>query len=116
MARVGRFSTTSSLECDWFIAAGNLLFLSGQQLLGCDTVDSACNGVFVDNGFVVAENDPCTEASYSYITIKGIGKASSCTVDRPGKCRGIRQTGPSFQSCSSGVLTASSTILTNSSE
>ena len=62
------FSSTTSLECDWFIAAGNLLPLSGQQLLGCDTDDSACNGVFVDNGFAFAEkNDLCTEVSYSCI-------------------------------------------------
>ena len=40
-----------------FIAAGNLLPLSGQQLLGCDTDDSACNGVFVDNGFAFAEKN-----------------------------------------------------------
>ena len=83
MARVGRFRPRVLSN-----VTGS--FLSGQQLLGCDTVDSACNGVFVDNGFVVAENDPCTEASYIYITIKGVGKASSCTVDRPGKCRGIQ--------------------------
>ena len=62
------FSNTTSFECDWFIAAGNLLPFSGQQLLGCDTDDSACDGVFVDNGFAFAEkNDLCTEVSYSCI-------------------------------------------------
>ena len=77
MARVGRFRPRVLSN-----VTGS--FSSEQKLVNCDTVDSACNSVFVDNGFVVAEYDPCTEASYMYITIKGIGKASSCTVDRPG--------------------------------
>ena len=50
-------STTSSLEGDWFIAAGTLLPLSGQQLLGCDNLDSTCDGVFMVNGFAFAEKN-----------------------------------------------------------
>ena len=55
---------------------------SEEQLLGCDTVDSACSGVFVDNGFAFAEKrDLYTEAKYSHTTTKGTCKDSSCTVD-----------------------------------
>ena len=49
------FSTTSSLEGDWFITNDNLSHLSEQQLIGCDTVDSACNGGLMDNDFPFAE-------------------------------------------------------------
>jgi len=75
------FSTTGSLEGAWSIATGNLLTLSEQQLVDCDTVDSACNGGLMDNGFAFAEkNAMCTEASYSYTGTKGTCSASSCTV------------------------------------
>ena len=47
-----------------------------------DTVDSACDGGFVVNGFAFAEkNGPCTEASYSCISAKGTCKDSCCTAD-----------------------------------
>ena len=73
------------------VTGQQLAVFEGQRLFCCNTVDSARSGVFVDNGFAFAErNGLCTEASYSYITTKGTGKASSCTVDRPGKCRGIQ--------------------------
>ena len=50
--------------------------------MGCDTVGSACNGGFVDNGFAFAEkNGLCSDASYSYTTTKGACKDSCCTVD-----------------------------------
>jgi len=75
------FSTTGSLEGAWFIATGDLSPLSEQQLVDCDTVDSACNGGLMDNGFAFAEkNAMCTEESYSYTGTKGTCSASSCTV------------------------------------
>ena len=81
VARVGRFRTTGSLEGDGFITNDNLSHLSGQQLMGCDTVDSACNGGLMDNDFAFAEkNGLRTETSYSYTTIKGTCDASSCIV------------------------------------
>ena len=41
---------TSFFECDWFITVRNLSLSSKQQLVDCDTVDSASNGDLVDNG------------------------------------------------------------------
>ena len=82
MARVGPFSTTSSLEGDWFITNDNLSYSSERQLVGYDTVDLSCDGGFVDNGTAFGEkNGLCMEASYSYITTKGTCQDSSCTVD-----------------------------------
>ena len=76
------FSTTSSLEGDWFVTNDNLSHLSEQHLLGYDTVDSACDGGSMDNGFAFAEkHDLCAEASYSHTTTKGACKDSSCAVD-----------------------------------
>ena len=104
--------------------------------MGCDTVDSACNGVFVDNGFVVAEYDLWTGGQLHLHHNQGhLAMASSRTVDRPGQCCGLQgrvhrqracfnvDSGTasvpitvatdqrSFQSHSSGVLTASRDML-----
>ena len=52
-------------------------FLSEQQLVDCDLVDSICNGVFVDNGFAFGEkNGLCTEVrpSYSCLVTKNTRK------------------------------------------
>ena len=52
-----------------------------KHLVGCDTVDSACNGGLMDNGFDFAEkNAMCTEATYSCNAMKGACKASSSTT------------------------------------
>merc|ERR1712227_13151 len=95
---------------------GDLSPLSEQQLVDCDTVDSGCNGGLMDNGFAFAEkNAMCTEDSYSYTARKGTCKASSCTVGlAQGSVTGYKDVSiaieadqSSFQSYSSGVLTAS---------
>merc|ERR1719414_2053973 len=127
------FSTTGSLEGQHFRKTGDLSPLSEQQLVDCDTVDSGCNGGLMDNGFAFAEkNAMCTEDSYSYTARKGTCKASSCTVGlAQGSVTGYKDVSTdseqalmsavaqqpvsiaieadqsSFQSYSSGVLTAS---------
>jgi C1A family cysteine protease len=75
------FSTTGALEGAWAISTGNLVSLSEQQFVDCDTVDSACNGGLMDNAFAFAnKNAICTESSYSYTGTKGTCSSSSCTV------------------------------------
>jgi len=75
------FSTTGSLEGAWEIASGNLVSLSEQQFVDCDTQDSGCDGGSMDTAFEYAEkNDLCTEDSYPYKAKSGTCSASSCTV------------------------------------
>ena len=67
------------------IATGNLLTLSKRQLVDCITVDSACTGELMNNGFVpAAKNAMCTEANYSYtcLATKGTCKALLMEVSR----------------------------------
>ena len=72
-----------------FIANGNLLLWSEQQLVDCDMVVSICQGGCMDDDFNSAEkNVMCTEDNYSYTAMKDICKASSW--NRPGKCHGIQ--------------------------
>ena len=52
--------------------------------MDCITVDSACTGELMNNGFVfAAKNAICTEANYSYtcLATKGTCKASNCNVE-----------------------------------
>ena len=75
------FSTTGALQGAWAISTGNLVSLSEQQFVDCDTVDSACNGGLLDNAFAFTnKNAICTVSSYSYTGTKGTCSSSSCTV------------------------------------
>jgi len=78
------FSTTGSLEGVWELASGNLVSLSEQQLVDCDTVDQGCNGGLMDQGFNFLKSvAACTEDSYPYTATGGTCKSSSCTVGIP---------------------------------
>ena len=55
--------------------------LSEQQLVDCNTADSACNVELMNNSFEFCrENGQCTEDSYSYTSTEGTFKASSRNV------------------------------------
>jgi len=78
------FSTTGSLEGAWEIATQNLVSLSEQQFVDCDTVDAGCRGGLMDNGFRFAQDHAiCTENSYPYKAASGTCEESSCTVGIP---------------------------------
>ena len=48
----------------------------------CITVDSACKGELMNNGFASdKESTMCTETNYSYTATQGTGTTSSCIVE-----------------------------------
>jgi C1A family cysteine protease len=45
------FSSTGALEGQWFLKTGNLVSLSEQQLVACNTANGGCNGGWMPTAF-----------------------------------------------------------------
>ncbi len=71
------FSTTGALEGLNFIQTGELVSLSEQHLVSCDSVDDGCNGGLMENAFdFVAKYGICSEQDYPYTS--GDGQEGQC--------------------------------------
>lgn len=73
------FSATGALEGAYQIKYGTLISFSEQNLVSCDTIDSACNGGLMDNAFTWTKSNGglCTEAGYPY-TSGSTGQKGTC--------------------------------------
>lgn len=75
------FSATGALEGAYKIKYGTLISFSEQNLVSCDTIDSACNGGLMDNAFSWTKSNGglCTEDGYPY-TSGTTGQKGTCTT------------------------------------
>ena len=75
------FSATGALEGAYQIKYGTLVSFSEQNLVSCDTIDSACNGGLMDNAFTWTKTNGglCTESGYPY-TSGTTGQKGTCTT------------------------------------
>jgi cathepsin L len=73
------FSATGALESAYKIKYGTLISFSEQNLVSCDTIDSACNGGLMDNAFTWTKSNGglCTESGYPY-TSGTTGQKGTC--------------------------------------
>merc|ERR1712216_354752 len=81
------FSTTVAIEGRNYIANGNLVSLSEQELVSCASSygNQGCNGGLMDDGFKFVEASGLeTESSYSYA-----GTTGTCTTSKEGSHDGI---------------------------
>ena len=75
------FSATGALEGAYQIKYGTLISFSEQNLVSCDSIDSACNGGLMDNAFSWTKTNGglCTESGYPY-TSGTTGQKGTCTT------------------------------------
>ncbi len=73
------FSATGALEGAYQIKYGQLVSFSEQNLVSCDTLDSACNGGLMDYAFTWTKTNGglCTESGYPY-TSGSTGQKGTC--------------------------------------
>ncbi|CAM9239818.1 unnamed protein product [Discosporangium mesarthrocarpum] len=74
------FSTTGAMEGAHFIKTGELVMLSEQELVDCDTYDEGCNGGLMDYSFhwIQQNRGICSEEDYPYTAASGFCMKSSC--------------------------------------
>ena len=78
------FSSTGSIEAQWFLAGHTLVSVSEQELVSCDTTDDGCNGGLMDNAWTwlvkKEHGNIVTEASYPYVS--GNGEVPKCKIPK----------------------------------
>jgi C1A family cysteine protease len=87
------FSSTGNIEGQWFIKNNELVSLSEQDLVSCDTTCDGCNGGLMDYAFEwlvkSRRGEISTEHSYPYVS--GNGVAPACKAS--GHTNGAKITG-----------------------
>merc|ERR1712100_838643 len=99
------FSTTGGLEGAWQLSTGNLVSMSEQQFVDCDTGSAGCNGGSMEQAFGWAKSTAvATESSYAYTARDGSCKSSFSTAIPSGGVTGYKNVGTSASSLTSAIM------------
>jgi KDEL-tailed cysteine endopeptidase len=75
------FSASGAVEGAWVVGGNSLVSLSEQELVSCDKQDNACNGGLMDYAFeYVKTNGLTTEDNYPYVS--GDGQVPACDTSK----------------------------------
>merc|ERR1719320_1753517 len=67
------FSASGAVEGAWVVGGNNLVSLSEQELVSCDEHESACNGGLMDHAFYyVKDHGLASEENYPYVSGNGV--------------------------------------------
>merc|ERR1711988_1484278 len=101
------FSTTGGLEGAWQLSSGNLVSMSEQQFVDCDTGSSGCNGGSMEQAFQWSESTAvATESSYPYTAKDGSCKSSFTAAIPSGGVTGYKQVGTSASALTDAIQNA----------
>jgi len=75
------FSATENIESMWALAGNDLVSLSREQIVDCDTVDQGCGGGDTPSAYQYVQQAGGLEGEDSYPYTAGGGDSGSCTFD-----------------------------------
>uniref|UniRef100_A0A7S2QDC9 Peptidase C1A papain C-terminal domain-containing protein n=1 Tax=Zooxanthella nutricula TaxID=1333877 RepID=A0A7S2QDC9_9DINO len=78
------FASVAALEGAWWVATGEPLALSEQQLVDCSSFGSGCGSGYPQGALTYLRRSPvCTRASYPYRAEDGLCTEANCTAGIP---------------------------------
>lgn len=85
------FSTTGAIEGINALETGNLIPLSEQELVDCDTTDDGCDGGYMDYAFewIINNGGIDTEYDYPYTSVDGVDGTCNVTKEETMKAVSI---------------------------
>jgi cysteine peptidase B len=80
------FSTTGNIEGQWAIKKDQLISLSEQELVSCDTTNNGCHGGIMDNAFewLIRNKDGLITTERNYPYVSGMGNVPQCHLSLTG--------------------------------
>jgi len=76
------FSATEAIESFWALAGNNIVELSPEQIVDCDTVDAGCNGGDTPSAYDYVSQAGGLDTAASYPYTAGNGDSGPCQFDQ----------------------------------
>jgi len=77
------FSATEQIESNWFLAGNDLIELSPQQIVSCDTTDAGCSGGWTTSAYQYVQGAGGLDLDSDYPYTSGAGDSGTCDDPLP---------------------------------